>query len=318
MKASLSSLIVVVCIALASLGVSHDAEAKRLGGGRSIGKPSNVTQNNTAQKQAAPTNATPTNAAPAAPVAPAAAAVAPKRPWGAMLGGLAAGLGIAALFSALGMGGQLASAMGSILMVLLLVGAVFFIWRMFKMRGQGGLKMAGASSLQVPDAKVPRGNDVGYYRHAGAEGLSSASFKPTEAATQTMSRFGSTPEGFDEAGFLATAKTHYTRLQQAWDSGNLADLERFCTPEMFGELKDQIAAREGVDKTDVVTLEAQLLGIEDMSGIYHASVEFSGLIREETFGGAAPFREIWNLSRDKNGQSGWLLTGIEQFNASVH
>jgi predicted lipid-binding transport protein (Tim44 family) len=313
MKASLSSFIVVVCVALACLGMS-DAQAKRLGGGKSIGKPSNVTQNNTAQKQAQPN--TPPAAAPAT-VAPAAPAVAPKRPWGAMLGGLAAGLGIAALFSALGMGGQLASAMGSILMVLLLVGAVFFIWRMFKMRGQGGLKMAGASSFQAPEAAVPRGNDAGYYRNVGAEGISSASFKPTEVATQTMSRFGA-PEGFDEAGFLVTAKTHYTRLQQAWDSGNLVDLERFCTPDMFGELKAQIAARDGVDKTDVVTLEAQLLGIDEVAGTYHASVEFSGLIREETFGGAAPFREIWNLSREKEAKSGWLLTGIEQLSASVH
>ncbi len=313
MKASLSSLIVVVCVALASLGMS-DAQAKRLGGGKSIGKPSSVTQNSTAQKQATPT---PPAAAPAAAAAPVAPAVAPKRPWGAMLGGLAAGLGIAALFSALGMGGQLSSMLGSLMMVLLLAGAVFFIWRMFKMRGQGGLKMAGGSSLQAPDARVPRGNDAGYYRYAGAEGISSASFKPTEVATQTMARFGA-PEGFDEAGFLATSKTHYTRLQQAWDSGNLADLERFCTPDMFTELKAQILAREGTDKTDVVTLEAQLLGIDEISGEYHASVEFSGLIREETFGGAAPFREVWNLSRDKAGKGGWLLTGIEQLSASVH
>ena len=40
-----------------------------------------------------------------APTPPAAAPVAPKRPWGAMLGGLAAGLGLAWLASSLGLGG---------------------------------------------------------------------------------------------------------------------------------------------------------------------------------------------------------------------
>jgi predicted lipid-binding transport protein (Tim44 family) len=87
---------------------------------------------------------------------------------------------------------------------------------------------------------------------------------------------------------------------------------------MYTELEAQIAQRQGLDKTDVVTLEAQLLGIEDTNDEYLASVEFSGLIREETFGSAAPFREVWNLARDKPGKGGWMLAGIEQMNASVN
>ena len=61
------------------------AEAARMGGGKSVGSQSN----NVTQRQAAP--------AQGAAKAPAAAppAVAPKKPWGAMLGGLAAGLGLA-------------------------------------------------------------------------------------------------------------------------------------------------------------------------------------------------------------------------------
>ncbi len=315
-KLFFSPLLLSAVVALASFGVMHDAEAKRLGGGKSVGRSSNVTQQQAAPQTpntpaATPNTANTNQATPKAsptstPPAPA------KKPWGAMLGGLAAGLGLAALFSAFGMGGQFASAMGSILMVLLLVGAALFVWRMFRARSQGGLAAAGGAPLPRT-----RSDDAGYYRHAGAEGLSSASFKPTEAATQTMARFGA-PEGFDEAGFIATAKQHYTRLQQSWDSGNLAEIERFTTPDMYAELKGQIEARQGVDKTDVVTLDAQLLGIEEINGEYLASVEFSGLIREETFGGATPFREVWNLARDKAGKGGWMLAGIEQLSASVH
>ena len=65
------------------------------------------------------------------------------------------------------------------------------------------------------------------------------------------------------------------------------------------------------NKTDVVMLEAQLLGIEDLGQGYMASVEFSGLIREEPSAGPTPFREVWNMTRPKEGQMGWLVAGVQ-------
>ena len=96
-----------VVLAVLMLVVSLHAEAaRRLGGGRSMGQQSgNVTQREAARPAPAATpNAAP-NAAPApAPAAPPAAA--PRRPWGAMLGGLAAGLGLAWLAHSLGFGAE--------------------------------------------------------------------------------------------------------------------------------------------------------------------------------------------------------------------
>jgi predicted lipid-binding transport protein (Tim44 family) len=82
--------------------------ARRMGGGRSMGQQSS----NVTQRQAAPTQSATKAPAPTAP-----AAAAPKRPWGAMLGGLAAGLGLAWLASSLGIGG---GAIGQFLMFALL------------------------------------------------------------------------------------------------------------------------------------------------------------------------------------------------------
>jgi predicted lipid-binding transport protein (Tim44 family) len=42
-----------------------------------------------------------------------------------------------------------------------------------------------------------------------------------------------------------------------------------------------------------------------------ASVEFSGLIRENPAEGPAPFREVWNITRPKNGRGGWLVAGVQ-------
>lgn len=323
---SLSPLFVSLIFVVTSSLLMHDAEAKRLGGGKSIGR-SSTSSTTAAQKQAAPQNANtpaatqqPTSNIQAAPKSPATSmpAAPAKKPWGGILGGLAMGLGLAALFSAFGMSGEFAQMMGSMLMIALLVGAVLFIWRMWRSRSGGAAgSLAAAGGAPLPRT---RSDEVGYYRHAGAEGISSASFKPTEVSTQVMPRFGAAPEGFDDAAFLNTAKQLYTRMQQAWDSGDVTTIARFATPEMHQALKQQIEARQGADKTDVVTLEAQLLGVEATADDeFMASVEFSGLIREETFGGAAPFREVWNFVRSKSAeQAGWQLAGIEQLNTAAH
>ena len=66
-----------------------------------------------------------------------------------------------------------------------------------------------------------------------------------------------------------------------------------------------------VNKTEVVMLNAQLLGIEELSDVYMASVEFSGMIREDASASPSPFREVWNMTKPKSGNSGWLVAGVQ-------
>jgi predicted lipid-binding transport protein (Tim44 family) len=42
-----------------------------------------------------------------------------------------------------------------------------------------------------------------------------------------------------------------------------------------------------------------------------ASVEFSGMIREEPSAGPSSFREVWNMTKAKGGGSGWLVAGVQ-------
>lgn len=113
----MNKLMTLMLAGVLALGSLNAEAARRMGGGKSIGQQSNqVTKRDAApQTPAAPAqNAAPANAAKPAGAAPAAAA--PKKPWGAMLGGLAAGLGLAWLAHSLGMG----EAFGNMLMVLLI------------------------------------------------------------------------------------------------------------------------------------------------------------------------------------------------------
>lgn len=320
---------VLLAVALAVGATDADA-ARRLGGGGSIGRQSS----NVTQRQA-------TSPAPAAPTAPATAqrapepagaqaAPQPRSRWGGMLGGLAAGLGLAALAHALGFG----PAFGSLMLVLLLAVLAMTAIAMLRRRAQPAAAAAGPyqhSGLSADDPLSPRqynpqkvGNDAsarpwesGYdATHAqDAEGLRIGSaLRGSPEPTPGEPAWG-IPAGFDTPAFLVAAKRNFVALQEAWDRGDVAALRAMMTDEMLHEIRAQIAERDRqpgpVQKTGVDLLEAQLLGIQDLPGEYMASVEFSGMIREEPSAGPAPFREVWNMTKPRDGSSGWLVAGVQ-------
>ena len=319
-------LAIVLVGAMAFSGM--EVHAKRLGGGGSLGKQSNnVTQRNAApQAPAAPAQ----NAAPPAKQAPAAAQppVAANKPWGAMLGGLAAGLGLAWLAHTLGMG----EAFGQFLLVALLVLVVVMVVGFLLRARASGQRPGNAYAFQgagpvggAPLARQYSVDHVGNDSSARPWERSSMAFEASNAAAQGGSIIGSglkgsqnwgIPEGFDTEGFLAAAKNNFVTLQAAWDRSDIATLRSMMTDGMVDEIRAQLAERERAhgaasNKTEVVMLEARLLGIEQLPMEYMASVEFSGMIREEPSAGPNPFREVWNMTKPVDGSRGWLVAGVQ-------
>jgi predicted lipid-binding transport protein (Tim44 family) len=317
------SWVLVTVLALASF---ESEAARRLGGGGSIGRQSN----NVTQRQATPPAAPAQNsAAPATqPGANPAAAAAPRRPWGAMLGGLAAGLGLAWLANSLGLGGALSQVLMFALLAMVVMAVIGFIMRArrggqpnqpYAYQGAGAPGDQAAAPRQYSPDKV--GNDAS----ARPWERNTMAFDSGKAGPGTGVQIGSAlegsqnwgiPPGFDTEGFIAAAKRNFVTLQDAWDRSDIPSLRAMMTDEMLSEIKSQLGERENhlggqPNKTEVVMLEAQLLGIEDLGGDYMASVEFSGMIREEPSAGPSPFREVWNMTKPKSGNSGWLVAGVQ-------
>lgn len=292
--------LLVLSVVTLSLGLTiADAEAKRLGGGKSLGMQRESATQRAATPPEAPRNAT----APAAAPAPAAAGAAPKRNWLGPVAGLAAGLGLAALASHFGFGEELAN----FLMIALLAMAAIFVVRLLMRRSKPApaaepLRYAGAGSASA-------GNSVGGI--PAAQRFDAPLGAGTAApATQLAPAI---PADFDVDGFLRVAKLNFVRLQAANDTGNIADLREFLSPELFAETKLEIEERHGAQQqTDVVTLEARLLEVVTENDRHIASVRFSGMIREEADGAAQPFDEVWNLSKPVSGERGWSVAGIQQ------
>ena len=306
---------VMVAVMAVSIGLSS-AEAKRMGSGGSVGKQSqSVNQSGSAQSAQSP--AAMQSAAPARPGAsPAAAAPKPASPWKGMLGGALLGLGLGALLSSMGIGGALASMISTILMVGLLVVAGLFIYRMLKRKSEGGNArpaFAGAAAGAAPSSFTPEiGSNVEPARPMALQSAQPASSSGVAGPVASDAPWG-VPADFDTPAFLRHSKTYFIRLQAAWDKADVNDIREFTTPEMFAELRMQIQERgASANHTDVVTLDAQLLGIENSGNEHLASVKFSGMIRESLDAQAEPFAEVWNLTKPVAGQGGWTLAGIQQ------
>ena len=321
------SVVLVCAMALAS----QDVWAKRMGGGLSFGKQSgNVSQQRNAvppaQQQAAPAQ----NAARPATTNPAgAAAAAPKRPWGAMLGGLAAGLGLAWLASALGFGEAFAQILLFALLAVVVMAVIGMVMRRRAAGAQGlayqGVGQSGNSQYDpaTPRSYLPHnvGNDASArpWERSGPVALDNRNAHGGGSLIGSAlggSQSWGVPAGFDVEGFLSASKKNFVNLQDAWDRSDIPSLRAMMTDGMLEQIRSQLAEREqssaGVqNKTEVVMLDAQLLGIEEMDGEYMASVEFSGLIREDASAGPNPFREVWNITRPKSGSGGWLVAGVQ-------
>ncbi len=301
-------MMMMIAVTTLTLGVST-AEAKRVGGGGSVGKQSqSVSQAPAASQAAKPAAAT--------AAAPAAAAPKPASPWKGILGGALLGLGLGALFSSLGLGGAMGGMLGSLLMVAALGIAAMFIYRMWRSKSQqNGPQPAAASAFggATPDIGS-RIEPMQYQAQPAQPTQTGASYAESAAAgaAQNAAPWG-IPADFDSASFLRHAKTHFIRLQAAWDRSDINDIREFTTPEMYAELKLQLQERgTSANVTDVVTLNGELMGIETIGNDYLASVKFTGMIREADHAPTEPFAEVWNLSKPVTGTGGWVLAGIQQ------
>ena len=325
----IASRLFTLLLAVVLVGVfTFDAEARRLGGGKSMGRQSsNVTQRQATPPAAAPGNPSQSAAtAGAAGAGTAAAGAAARKPWGAMVGGLAAGLGLAWLAHSLGLGPAFANFLLFMLLGVVILAVIGMIRRSRAgAQGQGlAYQGAGAANPVTPRQYNPTkvGNDASARPWEGQ----AAQFDAGAAGAAGGSMIGSAlsgsqswgvPADFDIAGFTEAAKRNVITLQDAWDRSDIPALRAMMTDDMLTEIQSQLAERERtatpgqVNKTDVVMLEAQLLGIEELDDAYMASVEFSGMIREEPSAGPSPFREVWNMTKPRSGRGGWLVAGVQ-------
>ena len=265
-------------LALGGTLIATDADAGRLGGGRSVG-----TQRSVTAPPARPAQQQAQQAAPAQKGAQAAPAQTGNR-WLPILGGLALGGMLGYLFG------------GNGLMGILLI---------------AGLAILAVMVVRALMARRRQGHEVWPVQYAGMRESVDLPVATAAASEPVAGSAAAIPAGFDASGFLRAAKMNFLKLQQANDAGRLDEIREFTTDELYEELRKDFGRSAG-QSTDIASLDADLLEFATEGNRHWASVRFSGTVRDAPRADPEAFTEVWNLVKPADGSTGWLLAGIQQ------
>jgi predicted lipid-binding transport protein (Tim44 family) len=271
-------LLLTAILTLGGTLIATDADAGRLGGGRSVG-----TQRSVTAPPARPAQQQAQQAAPAQKGAQAAPAQTGNR-WLPILGGLALGGMLGYLFG------------GNGLMGILLI---------------AGLAILAVMVVRALMARRRQEHEVRPVQYAGMRESVDVPVATAAASAPVAGSAAAIPAGFDASGFLRAAKMNFLKLQQANDAGRLDEIREFTTDELYEELRKDFGRSAG-QSTDIASLDADLLEFATEGNRHWASVRFSGTVREAPRADPEAFTEVWNLVKPADGSTGWLLAGIQQ------
>jgi len=278
-----------------ALTTAPEVEAKRLGGGTSLGKQSSAPM---APKSTPVQNQASAQSSPR----PSAAPVANARPqsgvsrWLGPLAGLAAGGLLASLFFGDAFQGF---QFMDVVLLLLLIGGGVLMWRLLRAKRVGAPVPAAAGA---------------YARSAGVAQPPHPAGHPSGLAAGAVAQAAANmPAWFNAAGFTADAKGHFIGLQAAWDAANFQEIATYTTPELLAELQAERQKAPGPQQTEVVQLAVELLDGRREGDLFVVSLLYSGLIREQADAPAQAFREIWHIQHAWASPAGdWFIAGIQQ------
>lgn len=167
----------------------------------------------------------------------------------------------------------------------------------------------GARSGRIPGVDEAMRRD--YSASAGGVGGLSP-----ESVKQAMHE--DLPKDFDKQEFMQGAERAYYLLQDAWDKGDLDAIRGLTTESVFAEIQTQLSERRGTNRTDIKQLNADLLEVQTAGSDLEATVLFDAQLRElddasKDLGQVQHVLEVWHFKRPVNATAPtWFLDGIQQ------
>lgn len=276
------SIALALCVGLT---LSLDANAKRMGGGKTFGS---APTHQTRQAQPNTPAATPT-----APGRQPAAASGASR-WLGPLAGLAAGGLLASMFMGDGFQGMQIFDF----LIIALIAFVIFRFIAARKRQQQGHQPAMAG---------------GPFQREMPQQQPSPIFGGSAAPAAVAQRAFNAPSWFNEERFIEAGREHFLSLQQHWDAAEMDKIAEFVTPQMLSFLKEERASLgDGFQSTYIDNLQVQLDGIDELADKTVATLTFNGVSKTSRFDQGEPFSESWRLERAQGDNQPWLIAGIRQ------
>lgn len=281
MQSTYRFFIASVCILLCIL-LTETVEAKRFGGGRSLGNAPSTSRSFTSMQ---PRN------------------IQRQRPamdqfsrFGGM-GGIFTGLLAGTLLGSFFGGGAFARL--GLLDILILGGIIFFLYRMFTTRNTEQTQQQYASTVKEHSSMWENLGDI------------TADSSEDESYTTQSTEEGGI-ENFDVDNFIKGAKILFTRMQESWGNRDIEDIKRFTTKHMFEDIAKELANTPNTEHISVIHLHAELTGTQVLENEECADVLFKATLQEGENEENTICSEIWRFTRARDGASSWKLDGITQ------
>lgn len=289
-----------------ALAMPDYADAARMGGGRSFGSRPSMSrpaqaprQSTTQQRQATVPNS----------------GSATRGMMGGLFGGLLAGTLLGSMLGGHGMGGG--GGFLDIIILGLLVFVGYKLYKRFRNRSEQQPAQAGPGyyagnneePMQVPLQRTDGGADMWSRLKAAVNAR--------DAGHSSQESFGNggnapVPPGFDTEEFLKGAKAAYVRMQTSWDKRDLEDISHFATAAVMANLQEQMREDPNPSHTELMMVDAQLLGVAPDGNGERAEVYFDVLMKERPDQQTPEnVREIWHFYR-VSPTANWKLDGIQQ------
>lgn len=119
-------------------------------------------------------------------------------------------------------------------------------------------------------------------------------------------------ENFDVDNFIKGAKILFNRMQESWGTRYLEDIKRFTTKHIFDEISAQAQQDPTPSPITVVHLDVSLTGTQILEDNEFADVLFRATLQEEENEENKTISEIWRFTRTKDTNSSWKLDAITQ------
>jgi predicted lipid-binding transport protein (Tim44 family) len=322
----------VVCVAIiSSLVCANIANAKRFGGGRSVGRqntnavqrannpdnapPMQQGQQSQQQQQNQAQNNNPYQQQPQKP----------KSNMAGILGGVAAGLGLAWLASKLGMGGMFSN----IIMIALLFFGFMMLMAFFRKKQQAAASpYSSSNSYSNPNAYSNNTNssNMGSMGNNGLNNTATSSnYSANNNAGNSLGQ--NTQNSINQQStypiaienLISDANTWFTKVQKLSDNKDYSLLQTLLSPELFNVVKaDLMQSNNLVSHTVTQNLQSNILDWRETQYELLVTIQYRGNVSED----GAPFESIneaWTFTQDKANnptqQDVWKLDGISQLNA---
>jgi predicted lipid-binding transport protein (Tim44 family) len=201
---------------------------------------------------------------------------------------------------------------GDIIILIIIMGIIYFIVKKVKARRQMGIASAGP------------GYGTFAYNQEPADDIS---YNQVDSVSQALRHIAEMDPSFDEVRFKETAQDIFFKIQGAWTRRDLGSVRHLLTPEMLNifqaEIDKQIANKQINRLENIAIRQVDIVDAAQDQGEEYITVRFlanlldytvdekDGRIISGSDRDPVKFLEYWTFYR-KIGDKQWVLSGITQ------